>query len=429
MPTFAILRVAKLKSTGNIRGSGQHAHRERFTANADPIRTPSNQTLRGPATARAIVDAVKHRLEVPTHRSKDAVICLEYLFTFSKDASIRLNPSGYFRGCLAWLDAKHHRENVVSAIVHHDETTPHLCAYVVPIERRGGRERKRNVADGRNPDGSHRRKVITQTVGEEIWLSAAAYIGSKKKLSEMQTDFAKKVGRPHGLARGIEGSRATHTTIKQFYGLMSGQGLTGSDDQRAKLAAAAAKVAQKHKADAEEAQRQQEHLRIELQRTKERFEREQLEAVERVRHEYLAREARRKEEELLAQRTTEAERTKSMRQLQELQATVNRLRFQLTELIQWSKQLVGRCWTALWAGGVTAVRTELANASAKLGEALESRPEWRIELWPLNSGAWRASVFDFDDREQYTVISDSAEEAEARVNEWMSRRFGTAPGL
>jgi hypothetical protein len=33
----------------------------------------------------------------------------------------------------------------------------------------------------------------------------------------MQTDFAKSVGARHGLERGIEGSKAHHQTIKDFY--------------------------------------------------------------------------------------------------------------------------------------------------------------------------------------------------------------------
>lgn len=429
MSNYAIMRVNKLKKTGNIGGSGQHAFRERNTPNADPRRLGDNQTLRGPTSARGIIEAVQERLKVPKHRHDDAVLALEYLFTFSPEASIRSDPSGYFKACLAWLDELHRAENVVSAVVHNDETTPHLCAYVVPIHHREGRERKRNVADGRNPDGTQRRKVITQVVGEEVWLSAAAYIGSKKKLSQLQTDFAKKVGRPHGLVRGVEGSRATHTTIKQFYGFMAGQGVVGNDEQRAKLAGAAAKMARQHKAQAEEALRQAERLRIELSRAKEEFERKQLQTAEQLKREYLEKEARRRDEQLAAQRALEADRAKSTQQVRELQATVDRLRAQLTEVVQWAKQLVGRCWTALWSGDVSAVKGELTAASAKLREPLQDPPEWRIELRELESGEWRASLLDAQDREHYSVTCDSAEEAAAQVRDWMSQRFGAAPGM
>lgn len=429
MSNYAIMRVEKLKTTGNIGGSGQHAFRERETPNADPRRCADNLTLRGPSSARGIIAAVNARLEVPTHRHHDAVICLEYLFAFSPDASLRKDPSGYFRDCVAWLDQLHGPENVVSAVVHHDETTPHLCAYVVPIHHRGGTERKRNVADGRNPDGSQRRKVITQVVGDEVWLSAAAYVGSKKKLSDMQTDFARRVGRPHGLVRGVERSRATHTTIKQFYALMSGQGVAGTDEQRAKLAAAAVKMARQHKTQAEEALRQRERLLRELRLAREELEAKQLESAERLQREYLAKEARLRAEQQAAERTRDTERAISTQQVRELQATVDRLRTQLGEVVKWAKELVGRCWTALWSGDVSAVRGVLTTASRDLGEAPLDAPEWRIEVRQLDDGAWRASLLDAEDREHFSSIAESAEEAAAQVQAWMSRRFGTAPTM
>lgn len=47
--------------------------------------------------------------------------------------------------------------------------------------------------------------------------SAKHFVGGRHTLSRMQTDFAKTVGEKHGLERGIEGSTAEHTTIKQYY--------------------------------------------------------------------------------------------------------------------------------------------------------------------------------------------------------------------
>ena len=39
----------------------------------------------------------------------------------------------------------------------------------------------------------------------------------------MQTDFAEQVGSKHGLERGLEGSRARHTAIGQYYGRVNGK--------------------------------------------------------------------------------------------------------------------------------------------------------------------------------------------------------------
>lgn len=186
--TYAILRTAKLKSFGNIAGSLAHTYRTRFTANADPGREHCNEH-HGAGTPDMIRDAIHSRL--PNKRRKDAVLCLEYFigaspefFTHDQDGT------GYFAKAIDWLKARHGADNVIAASVHRDETSPHLVAYVVPM----------------TPDGR---------------LSAKHFIDGKAMLSAMQTDFAKTVGSPFGLQRGIEGSQAEHTTIRSYYGALN----------------------------------------------------------------------------------------------------------------------------------------------------------------------------------------------------------------
>lgn len=48
-------------------------------------------------------------------------------------------------------------------------------------------------------------------------LNAKKWLGGAVALSRMQTDFADRV-RQFGLERGIEGSKAKHQTVQQFYG-------------------------------------------------------------------------------------------------------------------------------------------------------------------------------------------------------------------
>jgi hypothetical protein len=43
------------------------------------------------------------------------------------------------------------------------------------------------------------------------------FLDGREKLSELQTDFAEKCGKDFNLQRGIEGSKAKHTTIKEYY--------------------------------------------------------------------------------------------------------------------------------------------------------------------------------------------------------------------
>ena len=53
---FAILRVAKLKTMGNLHGAAQHHLREWHTPNADSERLDQNEILIGADTAAGIAE-------------------------------------------------------------------------------------------------------------------------------------------------------------------------------------------------------------------------------------------------------------------------------------------------------------------------------------------------------------------------------------
>lgn len=138
------------------------------------------------------MEAFQARL--PAKHRVDAVLAIEYLITASPEAlqaKTRGQQDAYFVDAHKWLRAKHGTENVVYAGIHRDEASPHMYAYVVP------------------------------RVGDR--LNCRRFLGGSKALSEMQTDFAEQVGARHELGRGIEGSRARHTTLKQYYGRVNGK--------------------------------------------------------------------------------------------------------------------------------------------------------------------------------------------------------------
>jgi hypothetical protein len=202
---YAILRTKKLKSVAGIWGSGRHTFREIPTPNSNGA---ANVRVGGASNAADLAGAVLARL--PERRRKGAVLCIEYLITASPEAFIRhggtmLDTGGYFDRAIAWLKARHGGANIVCAEIHLDETTPHLVAYVVPLTK-----------DGR--------------------LSARDFLGGAAKLRKMQTDFHHWCGKPFGLSRGIEGSKATHQEVGQYY-----QALAAAEPviDRSALAAAA----------------------------------------------------------------------------------------------------------------------------------------------------------------------------------------------
>lgn len=221
---YAILRTAKLRTYGSIAASAQHTYRERDTPNADRALTHTNEN-HGAQSSAELVAAVRARVALAERQAKDPVLCVEYLITASPEAFKRHgghieDKGAYFDDALRWLHAKHGKANVIASSLQLDEKTPHLVAYVVPLVERQASTRKRSVIVAKDAEGKPIRETREFHQQAGISLSAKEYLGGRQKLTAMQTDFAKQIGLPHQLERGIEGSRANHLRVKQHYGLL-----------------------------------------------------------------------------------------------------------------------------------------------------------------------------------------------------------------
>ncbi|MCC4635303.1 plasmid recombination protein [Xanthomonas dyei pv. eucalypti] len=217
-----IIRVKKLTTFAQVCASGSHTWRERPTHNADPSRTPDNQDLRPVSSSAALRSAVERRLAVVTEKTAaKPVRCVEYLITANHQAFREnggmVDSEAYFRDAMDWIERKHGAANIVAANIQRDELTPHLVVYVVPLVEIEAKTRNRVVIAGTNPDGTKRRETRIEQQAAGVRLSASHYLDGRTKLSKLQTDFAAQVGKRHGLVRGIEGSRAKHTTVREFY--------------------------------------------------------------------------------------------------------------------------------------------------------------------------------------------------------------------
>jgi len=186
---YAVLRVAKLKTMGEIGQLGKHNERTRETRNADDARLGDNVRLAG--TGDWCADAQARLDDAPTIRS-NAVLAMEHVLTASREfyhqgderaRAARLDD--WTARSMAWLRDTYGEQNVVAAVLHKDEQTPHIQALVVPIDERGR-------------------------------LNAHAYTGGRAMLARMQDSYAAAV-RDLGLERGVKGSVADHQTVREFY--------------------------------------------------------------------------------------------------------------------------------------------------------------------------------------------------------------------
>jgi hypothetical protein len=197
---YAVLRTAKLKTAGNCGGLNDHLTRKKEVPNADVELARYNSRPVGSADLWGDLQARLQEAGITKPR-KDAVLAVEHLMTASPehfqyqkqvDAQGKVQLVGnvkhwqaFEQGCIQWLKDRYGEKNLVNVTVHKDEQTPHLHAVVVPIDERGK-------------------------------LNCKAYLGGREKLRAMQSSFA-DMHQGSGLQRGIEGSQARHTTVKQFY--------------------------------------------------------------------------------------------------------------------------------------------------------------------------------------------------------------------
>lgn len=108
-----------------------------------------------------------------TKARSNSVMALDTIYTASPEFfQERTNAENdkFFQDCLKFHNE--HFGHIISAVVHYDETTPHLHVISVPLTK-----------DGR--------------------LSARDVIGNKAKMSKTQDQFFEQVGRGYGLERGI----------------------------------------------------------------------------------------------------------------------------------------------------------------------------------------------------------------------------------
>lgn len=116
----------------------------------------------------------------------DAVLMTSFILGSDKEFFDGISPETqkqFFDDCTEFFAERYGKENVVSAVVHLDESTPHLHFNLMPVT--GGRLCAKELFD-------------------------------RTALRELQTDFYEIVGRKYGLKRGKEGSTAKHLDTVTF---------------------------------------------------------------------------------------------------------------------------------------------------------------------------------------------------------------------
>lgn len=203
------------KAKGADGAMSTHIERTVHPKNADRTRTHLNRELvQFPEGVRNRTQAIAHRIETAGIKRKigtNQVRAIRVLLTGSNEDMKRMEEDGRLDGwCsdnLKWLRETYGERNLVSAVLHMDEKTPHIHATIVPIvtgERRKARQ------DEQNGKKKYRKKNT-----QDVRLCADDVM-ARHKLKHYQDTYAQAMSK-YGLQRGVDGSLAKHIPTSQYY--------------------------------------------------------------------------------------------------------------------------------------------------------------------------------------------------------------------
>lgn len=198
------------RKTGDVRGITAHIARTQPTPNADVSQQHRNYAVVGPAwdDQKGINAAIEAR--TPKKYRKDAVRAIEYIVSASPewfDANTGQQAALYFESAVDWFQDEYGADNVVSAVVHNDESSPHMHILVVPLDAETGR------------------------------LNGKCFFGNKGILQKRQSRFADHMAH-FGVERGKADPERTHTKVSEWRA-----GHSKLDDREMSLAAREAAAA------------------------------------------------------------------------------------------------------------------------------------------------------------------------------------------
>ena len=215
---YAVLHLEKAKGAD----SGMSAHIERTIQpkNADPTRTHLNRELiQFPDGIRNRTAAIQHRLDTAGLKRKigiNQVQAIRIVLTGTHADLQRIEQTGrldeWCQDNLDWLRKTYGADNVVSAVLHMDEETPHIHATIVPIVQTERKKQKK--------EQTVKKKYRTKAPAPRL---CADEVMSRANLIRYQDTYAEQMA-IYGLQRGIKGSEAKHISTHEYYRSLIAQG-------------------------------------------------------------------------------------------------------------------------------------------------------------------------------------------------------------
>lgn len=208
--SYAIMRVQKIKSATDMMQRYFHNERIYNVYNADITKQHLNEelvSLHGQSYDDVYQETIRrHEMEgsITKKVRKDAVKGMEIMLSYSDRGDATIDVDAWKQECLQWLQETFNppentytytdkdgnikegkTDNVRAVHLHMDEHSPHIHAFVVPIDDRGR-------------------------------LNAHYYSGNRSRLIQLQNSYSKRMEK-FGLARGVPGSVASYKETARYY--------------------------------------------------------------------------------------------------------------------------------------------------------------------------------------------------------------------
>ena len=203
------------KAKGTDSKMSAHIERTVHPKNADRTRTHLNRELvQFPEGVRNRTQAIAHRIETAGIRRKvsaNQVKAIRILLTGSNKDMKQMEAEGriedWCNDSLKWIRETYGEQNLVSAVLHMDEKTPHIHATVIPIVTG---ERRKAGQEEQNGKKKYRKKNP-----QDVRLCADDVM-ARHRLKHYQDTYAQAMNK-YGLQRGVDGSLAKHISTMQYY--------------------------------------------------------------------------------------------------------------------------------------------------------------------------------------------------------------------
>ena len=203
------------KAKGTDSRMSAHIERTVHPKNADRTRTHLNRELvQFPEGVRNRTQAIAHRIETAGIRRKvsaNQVKAIRILLTGSNRDMKQMEAEGriedWCNDSLKWIRETYGEQNLVSAVLHMDEKTPHIHATVIPIVTG---ERRKAGQEEQNGKKKYRKKNP-----QDVRLCADDVM-ARHRLKHYQDTYAQAMNK-YGLQRGVDGSLAKHISTMQYY--------------------------------------------------------------------------------------------------------------------------------------------------------------------------------------------------------------------